>query len=144
MKRIKLFSSLSIFTIVVILFLHLSDLYAQDKLAGTWERRGDDLEGEQVKVTKNSAGEYEGTLIKLPAIVTDYCFQLGTVRWTNIRQSANGFLQMDDATSAKPDCDIRYDYMYINFTEENKISVTRQFGASTSGSNFQTWVKISN
>jgi len=138
MKHTKLFLSL-----VILSFLFLSDLHAQDKLIGVWERTGDTWEGEQVQISKTSDGGYEGTLIKLPANVTDYCMITGNLKWRNIQPSSKGLYQMDDLISVKPDCAIKYDSRYINFTEDGKMSITPVFMDPAVGNNYQVWIKIS-
>lgn len=138
MKHTKLF-----FSLFILSFLFLSDLRAQDKLIGVWQRTGDTWEGEQVQISKLSDGGYEGTLIKLPANVTDYCMITGNLKWRNIQPSSKGLYQMDDLVSVKPDCAMKYDSRYINFTEDGKMSITPVFMDPAVGSNYQVWTKIS-
>lgn len=138
MKHTKLF-----FSLFILSFQFLSDLRAQDKLIGVWQRTGDTWEGEQVQISKLSDGGYEGTLIKLPANVTDYCMITGNLKWRNIQPSSKGLYQMDDLVSVKPDCAMKYDSRYINFTEDGKMSITPVFMDPAVGSNYQVWTKIS-
>ena len=138
MRHTKLFLSL-----IVLSFLFLSDLRAQDKLIGVWERTGDTWIGEQVQISKTSDGTYEGTLIKLPVNVTDYCMITGTLKWRNIQPSSKGLYQMDDMVSIKPDCAMKYDSRYINFTDDGKMSITPVFMDAAVGNNYQVWTKIS-
>jgi hypothetical protein len=137
MKKIL---SVLIFLLAVSCF---SNLFAQDKLAGTWERRGDDYEGMQIKVTKTKDGTYRGKIVAWPVKINDPCWRMGEIKWRNIQPTVRNLYQMDELLRDQWDCSTSTQSKYIDLTSEGKISITPIFSDSDTGSNYQTWVKIS-
>lgn len=132
-----------LFSLAILSFFSFSDSYAQNKLTGIWERRGDDLEGMQIKVTKTKGGNYRGKLIALPVTVNDACSRIGEIKWRNIVESRENLYEMDEVLRNYFDCSITNESRYINLTSDGKISITPVFMDPAIGNNFQTWVKIS-
>lgn len=129
--------------LIVLTFLSITEIQAQTDLTGTWERRGDDLEGMQIKVTKTKSGNFRGKIVALPITVTDYCSRIGEIKWRNIVNSREGLFQMDELMRNPFDCSTTSESRYINVTSEGKISITPVFNEPAVFNNFQTWVKIS-
>ena len=135
-KAIKLF-----FAAVILSFISLTNLYAQDNLVGTWERTGDDLAGAQVKVFKTGSS-FKGKIVFATQAMKEACFDVGEIKWMNIIKAGKGYYEMDDLSKSSS-CDSWYAYKYIEFTDDTHISITSMTTDPTTSGNYQTWTKIS-
>ncbi|MBS1494207.1 MAG: hypothetical protein JST55_11890 [Bacteroidetes bacterium] len=135
-KTIRLF-----FAVFVLSVISLSNLYAQDKLIGTWERTGDDLAGAQVKVFKTGS-TFKGKIVFSTQAMKEACFDVGEIKWMNIIKAGKGYYEMDDLSKSSS-CDSWYAYKYIEFTDDSHITITSMTTDPTTSGNFQTWTKIS-
>lgn len=136
------YKSLSLFFAIAILsLLSLTNLYAQDKLIGTWERTGDDFAGAQVKVFKTGS-TFKGKIVFSTQAMKDGCFDVGEIKWMNIIKAGKGYYEMDDLSKSSS-CDSWYAYKYIEFSDDSHITITSMTTDPTTSGNFQTWTKIS-
>lgn len=135
-KTIKLF-----FAVFVLSFISLTNLCAQDKLVGTWERTGDDFAGAQVKVFKTGS-TFKGKIVHATQSMIDGCFGVGEIKWMNIIKAGKGYYEMDDLSKSSS-CESWYAYKYIEFADDTHITITSMTTDPTTSGNFQTWTKIS-
>jgi len=134
-KTIKLF-----FAVFVLSFISLTNVYAQDKLVGTWERTGDDFAGAQVKVFKTGS-TFKGKIVFATQSMIDGCFGVGEIKWMNIIKAGKGYYEMDDLSKSSS-CESWYAYKYIEFADDTHITITSMTTDPTTSGNFQTWTKI--
>lgn len=132
----------SFFTVAIFSLLSLSNLYAQDKLEGAWERTGDDFAGAQVKVFKTGSS-YKGKIVHATQLMIEGCFAVAEIKWMNIIKGGKGYYEMDDLSKQGSDCSSWYAYKYIEFTDSEHISITSMTTDPNTSGNFQTWTKIS-
>ena len=130
------------FAVLALSFLCFNALYAQDKLIGTWERTGDDFAGAQVKVFKTGSS-FKGKIVFATQLMKEGCFAEGEIKWMNIIKAGKGYYEMDDLSKSAGDCSSWYAYKYIEFTDDNNISITSMTTDPSTSGNFQTWKKIS-
>lgn len=135
-KTIKLF-----FAVFVLSFISLTNLFAQDKLVGTWERTGDDLAGVKIKVFK-TGDSFRGKILFVTQSMIGGCFKVGEIKWMNILKAGDNYYELDDLTKS-PECNSWYTYKYIEFTDDTHITITATKTDPTTSGNFQTWTKTS-
>jgi len=135
-KTTKLF-----FVVILFSIFSLSNIYAQDKLTGIWERTGDDFAGAQIKVFKTGSS-FKGKIIFATQSMIDGCFGVGEIKWMNIIKAGKDYYEMDDLAKS-PDCNSWYAYKYIEFADDTHITITAMTTDKTTSGNFQTWTKIS-
>lgn len=136
-KAIKLFFAVILFSI-----FSLTNVYAQDKLIGTWERTGDDFAGAQVKVFKTGSS-FKGKIVFATPSMVEGCFGVGEIKWMNVIKAGKGYYEMDDLSKNGSDCSSWYAYKYIEFTDDTHITITSMTTDPSTSGNFQTWTKIS-
>jgi hypothetical protein len=126
----------------VLVILSCANLYAQDKLVGTWERTGDDFSGAQIKVFKTGK-TFKGKIVFSTQYMKESCFDVGEIKWMNIIKAGDDYYEMEDLSKNANDCSSWYANKYIEFTDTDKISITSMTTDPYTTGNFQTWVKIS-
>ena len=66
-------------TVIFLSLLSLTNLYAQDKLVGTWERTGDNLAGVKIKVFK-TGDSFRGKIVLVTQSMIGGCFKVGEIK----------------------------------------------------------------
>jgi hypothetical protein len=135
-KTPKLFLAVFLFSL-----FSLTNVNAQDKLVGTWERTGDNLAGVKIKVFK-TGDSFRGKIVFVTQSMIGGCFKVGEIKWMNILKAGDNYYELDDLTKS-PECNSWYTYKYIEFTDDTHITITATKTDPTTAGSFQTWTKIS-
>lgn len=133
--------NISIFAVIFLSILSLTNLYAQDKLTGIWELKDGEFAGAQVKVYKDGSN-LESKLFTVPQNMKQSCYNENDVKWMNIFKESEGKYSIIDIVKVKGDCSDIYSSKNINFSDENSVSVTAGAINTDPTGSLQKWTKV--